>query len=237
VVLVLAPFLAVAQERIIESVVPALAYGGACTSTIDLRNLAGRAADITVEGHKPSGAPAGLAGRPTRSLHLRSGERVALRLDIDEETSGAWAKVQSPPSVAVAAKVECTDTDQLRTATREIAFPLRSPWFSAEAAGVRDGAVALINVSDRPARATACYSAGNLYSVPGSNLRPICSASFEWQIPPFGSREFPVVRDGAALALKTSGDAIVLEMLRPVAASVRLFRVDSSIRFGEEVKQ
>ena len=81
-------------------------------------------------------------------------------------------------------------------------------------------------------------SAGGLYSVPGrgAELQPVCLTAFEVQIPPFGSREFPVDRDGSAhFSLKTVGEAIVLEMLRPVEANVRVYAVDSTIRFGEEV--
>jgi hypothetical protein len=98
--------------------------------------------------------------------------------------------------------------------------------------------ISFINTSERAAKAAACYSAGGLYSVPerGTELLPVCSAAFEVQIPPFGSREFPVERDGSShFSLKTVGDAIVLEMLRPVEANVRVYEVDSSIKFGEEV--
>jgi hypothetical protein len=68
-------------------------------------------------------------------------------------------------------------------------------------------------------------------------LQPVCSTAFDVQVPPFGSREFPVSRDGSShFALKTTSDAIVLEMLRPLAATVRVYRVDSSVRFEGAVK-
>jgi hypothetical protein len=56
------------------------------------------------------------------------------------------------------------------------------------------------------------------------------------QIPPFGARELPVTRDGSPhFSLKTQGAAIVLEMLRPVEVDVKIYWVDSTIRFGSEV--
>jgi hypothetical protein len=62
--------------------------------------------------------------------------------------------------------------------------------------------------------------------------------AFEVLVAPFGSREFPVSRaDSDHFTLKTEGEKIVLEILRPVEASVRVYAVDSSIRFGEEVKR
>jgi hypothetical protein len=77
--------------------------------------------------------------------------------------------------------------------------------------------------------------------VPGNTaasaeLTPVCSAAFDVQIPPFGAREFPVARDGSThFSLKTQGAAIVLEMLRPVGASIKMYKVDSTIHFGGEV--
>jgi hypothetical protein len=45
-----------------------------------------------------------------------------------------------------------------------------------------------------------------------------------------------VSREGATeFALHTRGDSIVLLLLRPVAAGVREYHVDSSVHFGSEV--
>jgi hypothetical protein len=55
-------------------------------------------------------------------------------------------------------------------------------------------------------------------------------------IPPFGSRQFPVTRDGNShFALSARGEAIVMQMLRPAETSVQVYRVDSTITFGKEL--
>ena len=237
--------LAAEQERVVESIVPALSYGPACRSAVELRNLSDRVVAVEVEGHRSSGALVSLAGNAQNAFRLGAGERGSYRLEIEEETTGAWVKIREwvpaaslSPAVAVSAATECTVANQLRVVGRDVAFPTRNPWFSSDVAELHGGVISMINTSERPARAAACYSAGGLYSVParGAELRPICSVAFEVQVPPFGSREFPVERDGSShFSLKTTGDAIVLEMLRPVEANVRVYTVDSTIRFGEEV--
>jgi hypothetical protein len=186
-----------------------------------------------------------LANLTGSSLRLRGGQREKYTLEIAEETTGAWARVREhvpagglAPVVAVSAATECILADELRTVGRDVAFPTRNPWFSSDSEQLRDGVIALINTTERAAKASACYSAGSLYSVPGASLRPVCSTSFDVQVPPFGSREFPVSREGSThFTLKTVGDAIVLEMLRPLAATVRVYRVDSSVRFENEGKR
>jgi hypothetical protein len=75
--------------------------------------------------------------------------------------------------------------------------------------------------------------------VPGGGqpgeLTPLCSATIDEMVPPFGTRQFPVVRGGNShFALVARGDAIVIQMLRPAGSAVRVFRVDSTITFGEE---
>jgi hypothetical protein len=95
----------------------------------------------------------------------------------------------------------------------------------------------MVNTSERAAKASLCYSAGNLYSVPdkasaATQFTPICSQSFDVQIPPFAARQFPVARDGSShFSLKTEGAAIVLQMLRPLATGVKIYTVDSTIKF------
>ncbi|HXA50861.1 MAG TPA: hypothetical protein VNV86_11175, partial [Candidatus Acidoferrum sp.] len=188
------------QARVVESIVPALAFGGACSSVLELRNLGDRDAMVDVEGHRASGAMVALADHPGSSLRLGSGQRGKYKLEIAEETTGAWARVREhvpaggpSPIVAVSAATECIVADQLRTVGRDVVFPTRNPWFSSDSEPLRDGVIALINTTERTAKASACYSAGSLYSVPeanrGSSLRPICSTSFDVQVPPFGSRE------------------------------------------------
>jgi len=99
--------------------------------------------------------------------------------------------------------------------------------------------IALINTSERPARVSGCYSSGVLYSVPRDDrpteLTPVCSATIQELIPPFGSRQFAVSQGGNPhFSLNTGGDAIVLQMLRPAGTSVKVYRVDSTITFGKE---
>jgi hypothetical protein len=235
------------QARVVESIVPALAYGPACSSVLELRNLGDRDAVVEVEGHRASGAMVAMDGHPGSSIRLERGQRGKYKLEIAEETTGAWARVREhvpagmSPIAAVSAATECILADEVRTVTRDVAFPTRNPWFSSDSEDLRDGVISLINTSGRAARASACYSAGSLYSVPdanrGGSLQPVCSTAFDVQVPPFGSREFPVSRDGSShFMLKTTGDAVVLEMLRPLAATVRVYRVDSSVHFESEVK-
>ncbi|HEY2016251.1 MAG TPA: hypothetical protein VGH38_22260 [Bryobacteraceae bacterium] len=236
------------QERVVEMIVPALAYGAGCSSELRLRNLSDRRVAVEVEGHKASGALAPAVGLAAIAVRLGAREQRVYKLEIEEETTGAWVKVRErvpsaglSPVVAVSATIECVIANQLRTVGRDVAFPTRNPWFSSDVSELHGGVISLINTSERVAKASACYSTGGLYSVPGAagrgaELQPICSTAFEVQVPPFGSLEFPVEREGSShFVLKTVGETIVLEMLRPVEANVRVYAVDSSIRFEGEV--
>lgn len=235
--------LSAGQERVVESIVPALAYGHFCSSTVELQNLSDRATQVEVEGHKASGALAALAGHPDNAVVLGPRERSSYKLQIEQETVGAWVKVRervpSPrqsPVVAVSAAVECVAGNELRTQAREVAYTTRNPWFSSDVADLHGGVILLINASEHAVKAAACYSSGTLFSKGDAELKPVCSTAFDVQVPPFGSREFPVERDGSSyFSLKTQGNAIVLEMLRPVEATVRMYAVDSTIQFGSEV--
>jgi len=235
------------SERFVESVLPALAYGPSCSSTVRLQNLSDTPAAVEIEAHRGSGALVALAGQANRVIHLDAGEQGAYHLEIEEETTSAWVKIreklsESHPSAAVALSgaTECRDGNQLRVAVREVAFPTRDPWFSGDVADLHGAVLTLINTSEQAARASACYSAGILYSAPnpqpGSELVPLCSSTVDVQIPPFGTREFPLERNGNShFALRTRGNAIVLQMLRPADQHVRIYSVDSTIQFGEEV--
>jgi hypothetical protein len=232
-------------DRTVESVLPALAYGPSCWSSIGLRNLGDRAVTIEVEAHRASGALVPLKDHPSVVFCLKPGERAGYRLEIPEETGDAWVEVREHvpsqrlwPVVAVTAATECVVNNQLRTTSREVAYPIRNPWFSEDVSRMPGSLIAVVNTSERAAKVSLCYSAGNLYSVPGqtqaAQLNPICSQFFEVQLPPFGSRHFPVERDGSShFSLKTEGEAIVLQMLRPLATGVKIYTVDSSIRFQQ----
>jgi hypothetical protein len=192
-------------------------------------------------GHRESGALVALAGLPGTTLHLAPNEHGSYKLDIDEETTAAWAKVREqipspdlPPALAVTASTDCVSANQVRTAARTVTYPTRSPWFDGDVAELHGDLVSLINASESAVRASGCYSSGGLYSTT-SELRPICNATLDVQIPPFGSRQFPVARDGSThLSLKTQGPAIVLEMLKPLGENLHVYAVDSSITFGSE---
>jgi hypothetical protein len=233
-----------AQSRTVTSVIPDLAYGPGCSSTIRLQNLSDREVTVAIEGHRESGALVGLANLPGATLRLDPHGQVSHKLAIEEDTTAAWAKVReeipSPdlsPATAVAAAQECTTGDRLRTTTRQVAYPTRNPWFTGEVSEFPANLISLVNTSESPVRVSACYSTGNLFSVNGSALQPVCTATLDVQVPPFNARHFPVSKDGSTrLSLKTQGEAIVLEMLRPLAENVRVYTVDSSIKFGEEAK-
>ena len=234
------------QTRAVESVVPWLAGNSSCWSAVELQNLGGREVTADIEAHKSSGALVPLLGLAGIRAHLRAGERAEYRLDLRKETSGAWVRVreivpspQLSPVLAVSGVTECLGSEELDTTAREVAWPVRSPWFNSDVSEADDGVLALINVSERQARVRACYSSGVLYSVPGASqpgeLTPLCSGTIDEMLPPFGTRQYPVVRGGSShFALSARGDAIVIQMLRPAGTSVRVFRVDSTITFGEE---
>ena len=229
---------AMAQPRTLESVIPALDYGRFCTSSIEARNLTGKEVTAEIEGHKASGALVLLVGQSETTVRIPPHGQAAFKLQVENEDGAGWVRIREAgaPALALSAEVECVEGDKLLTATRDVVYPMRQPWFTGDVAELRDGVVTAINVSNRPARIVACYSTGNLVSNSRRELVPLCSATLDLPIPPFGTRRVPVVRDGNTwFSLTTAGDALVLEMLRPLAAQVKLYRVDSTIQFGQEV--
>ena len=236
------------RARVVESIVPWLAYSSSCSSAVELQNLGSREVVAEVEAHKRSGALAPLVGSRGIEVRLGAGEHGEYKVRLAEESSDVWVRVReevpSPalsPVLAVSGATECLAADESRTTVREVAWPTRNPWFAGEVSDGDDGIVALINTSERPARVSACYSFGSLYSVPrrdrpAPELTPVCSETIQELVPPFGSRQFPLARGGNShFSLTTWGDAIVLQMLRPAGTRVKVYRVDSSITFGEEV--
>ena len=239
-------------RRFVDSAIPSLDYGKSCWSSIRVQNLGDRTVTIQVQAHRASGALVPLNGQSQMTIWLSPGETLNYRLEADGEIAAGsgWIKIReevpSPdlsPVVAVSAQSECVVSNKLLSAAREIAFPTRNPWFSSEVDEMHGNIISMVNLSERPARATLCYSSGNLYSVPGKDdtaaeLKPICSNEFEVQIPPFGTRQFPVERDQSShFSMKTQGDAVILQMLHPVEAGSKVYTVDSTIRFeGESTK-
>jgi hypothetical protein len=247
VLLLLAALPACAQERTIDRVLPALAAGKACTSAIQLQNLGERPVTLAVEAYGENGALVALKGQAAIAVDLAPRERKTYRLELSDETTGAWVRVretlaaaQFSPVVTVSGSTECVAGDELRTVAREVTFPMRSPWFEGDVSELPGDLLAVVNTSAQPATASLCYSAAVFYSVPdgrrGGELTPVCTAYFAVQIPPFSARQFPVERDGSShFSLWTRGAAMVLQMLKPQGVRVKVYAVDSSIHFGAEV--
>jgi hypothetical protein len=234
-------------SRTVESIVPSLAYGNSCWSSVDLQNLSERRVIAQLEPHRESGALVALVGHTQTAFPLEPGARASFRLDIAEETAGAWVRVrelvasqQLSPALAISGSTECISGDQIHTTSRQVAYPLVNPWFSGEVSEISSEVVAVINTSERHATVALCYSLGGLFSNPNESpapaeLQPVCSSEAEIQIPPFGTRQIPVTRNGSTrFFLKTSGDALVLQMLQPLDTSVKMYTVDSTIHFQSE---
>lgn len=175
--------------------------------------------------------------------HQRSSFRLGGRQDAGDARVGVWETDPSETlqSLVVEGYVECIAGDQLRTAPRSAALAVRNPWFAGVVAESADAMMAVVNASAQAALADLCYSAGNLYfvpaEVPDGRLARLCSWSEQASIPSFGSRTFPVAREGSReFALHARGNSVVMLLLRPVAAGVREYRLDSSIYFGGEVR-
>ena len=233
------------QERMVTSILPSLDYGPTCWSSVTLSNLGDRTETVEIEAHRAGGGLVGLAGLNDMTLHLRAGEHVAHRLEIGDESGQGWLKVReripSPklsPVIAVAALSECTVDNQLRSTPRQLSYPTRNPWFSGDIEEMQGNMISVVNTSERAAQASLCYSQGNLYSVPSTpGLTLVCSKSFDVLIPPYASRQFPVQReDSTHFSIKTQGEAVVLQMLRPVQTGVKVYTVDSTVKFGGESK-
>ena len=231
------------QARVVTSILPSLDYGASCWSSLALTNLGDRVVTVEIEAHRAGGGLVGLAGLNEMVLHLNPGERVSHRLEIGDESGAGWIKVReripSPklsPVIAVSGMSECTVDNQLRSTPRQLSYPTRNPWFSGDVEEMHGNMISVVNTSERAAQASLCYSEGNLYSVPPNpELTLVCSKAFDVLIPPYASRQFPVQRDDSThFGVKTQGDAIVLQMLRPVAAGIKVYSVDSSVKFGGE---
>lgn len=231
-------------RRFVESVLPSLDYGNTCWSSITLQNLSDRAVTALVEAHRASGALVPLVNLAQSPVTVEPGGRATYRLDITGDNGNAWVKIReripSPDlsaAIAVSGTSDCVVDNHLLSTGREVAFPTRNPWFSSDVDEMHGNLVSLVNVSERPALASLCYSSGNLYSLPGrtpaaSELKPICTNAFDVQIPPFGARQFPVEYENSVhFSMKTQGEAIVLQMLRPLHSGVKVYSVDSTIKF------
>src|ERR1039458_9100625 len=140
VLLLLAAALSVcAQERTIDRVLPALAAGKDCTSAIQLQNLGEQPVTLAVEAYRENGALVALKGQAAIAVKLAPRERETYHLELPDETTAAWVRVRETPAAApfssvvtVSGSTECVAGNQLRTVAREVAFPMRNPWFEGD---------------------------------------------------------------------------------------------------------
>ena len=235
------------QERVVTSILPSLDYGTSCWSSVTLSNLGDRMETVELEAHRAGGGLVGLDGLSNMVFHLKPGEKVSHRLEIGDESGQGWIKIREriplpklSPVIAVSGLSECTVDNQLRSTPRELSYPTRNPWFSGDVNEMHEHIISIVNTSERVAQAALCYSEGNLYSVPteGRELKMVCSKTLEVQIAPYAALQFPVRRDDSThFGIKTMGDAIVLQMLHPVATGVKVYSVDSSVKFGGEANE
>ena len=233
--------LLVAQERNFAVVLPELQYSRQCSSEISIHNTGPRFVDLELAGHKASGALVGLVDRKTNRMRLRPSERVAVRLDVVDEV--AWAVVielvPSPrlqPVLAVSGKTECLDANELLTASREIAPIISDPKFALdyEAAALNGKVLLLINASNRRMEWKACYSSGTTVSDGNGGMTSVCSESLERTLAPYQSSRLPASVDGKPLVrFRATGSGVAMQMLAPSAPQVRLYTVESTIRFDQ----
>src|SRR5260370_15723865 len=162
---------AVERERVVESVLPSLDYGPTCWSSLELQTLGDREVTVEIEPDRASGGLVGLVSRTQLAERMKRGERTSYRLEIQEETGSAWVKIreriplpQLSSVIAVSGRAECAEENQLRSTPREVAYPTRNPWFSGDIEEMHGNLISLVNTSEFAAKASLCYSAGNLYS-------------------------------------------------------------------------
>jgi hypothetical protein len=236
------------HERMVVSIIPSLDYGPSCWSSVTLINLGDRVETVELEAHREEGGLVELTGLKNMVLHLNPGQTVSHRLEIADEAGQGWVKVRElvpwpklSALIAVSGFSECTVGDRLRSTPRDASYPATSPWFSGAVQGIQGDAISLVNTTERAAQASLCYSAGNLYTplvaLPGApELAFVCSQEDQVQIPPYAARLFPVQRDNnTQFSIRTQGEAIVLQMLRPLETGVKIYTVDSTVKFGRVV--
>lgn len=224
-------------------VVADLAASPDCTSRVELRNLGSAPAAVLLEARLDTGALVPLEKQGSIDFKLAPGERREFAVSETGPAAKAWVKLSGESqSVAFSGAVECIEGDRLRSVSRPAAYSMRDPWFEIDSADYRGAEVLIVNTAARPALANACYSGGALFSVPSANgppppLQPVCLAAREIRIPPYSAARLPVERESTThFALRTIGEAVVIQPLRPFEGSAHLFSVDSTIRFQMPVK-
>ena len=148
-----------ASGHVVESFVPALAFNHDCQSHVILTNLGDAAVKLEVEGHASGGGLVPLLGRRNRTW-INPGETLEYTPEIMGETDGAWFRIREnvpspgdPAVVAVRASVGCLSGNVLVNTTREVAFPMRNPWFAGSAVEWTGVELWAVNVSPSIRRA------------------------------------------------------------------------------------
>ena len=122
------------SARVVESIVPWLDYNSACWSAVELKNLGDREVAAEVEAHKSSGALAPLVGHIGIQVRLLPGEHAEYKLQMPEESIGAWVRVrervpaaQLSPVLTVSGATVCLAKDDMHTTVRDVAWPVVTP--------------------------------------------------------------------------------------------------------------
>ena len=231
-------------QRVVTSIIPLLDYGPSCRSSVTLTNLGDRIETVELEAHRGEGGLVALTGLKGMVLHLNPGEKVSHRLEIADESGQGWIKVRElvplpnlSPLIAVSGFSECTVSHQLRSTPRDAFYPTSNPSFSGAVEAMHEDTIALVNTTERAAQASLCYSAGILYTRPGTaQLAFLCSQEDQVQIPPYAARLFPVQRENSTrFSIQTQGEAIVLHLLHPLETGMKIDTGDSAVKFGREL--
>ncbi len=231
------------SSAVADTYIPALAFTQQCQSHVLLTNLREVPVKTEVEGHSQSGGLAPLLGHGSRTW-IKPGEVLEYTLQLEGNNEGAWFRIrehialpEGNRGIAVRATTGCLEGDKLVTKTREVAVPLRNPWFSGVVAELQGVTVWAVNVSPTPAHLNACYSSGSYYIVPGETPKDatpvrICSHEDEFLLAPGAALRIPTSREGnTEFDLRSEGDAILLQALRTDVSGIHSFTVDSTISF------
>ena len=222
-----------------------LDFNAHCWSSVVLQNLRDSALFVDVEAHESSGALLPIEGLRSNPLRLAAGQKVTLRLQVpDTEATEAWVRVTEPragrdsPSVAVSGATECTNEQAVTTVPRAVAFPTRDPWLEADSRDLEGKSILALNASSAPASLRVCYSNGTTVNLPnsdgGSREFAVCTVSRAQYLAPFSLFLIPVEREGSSkLSIRSTGQSLVLVVLKPRTVKSHAFNVDSSIVFQD----
>jgi hypothetical protein len=239
----IAAALAEQPARFLESVVYPLASNSTCWSSVSLRTV--MPVRFRVAAHNKSGALISFAGNDTVPPQLAAGASLTLRLEAsDEESLEAWVQLreelreESLPVLAIKGTTECVSNDALLIQPAGVMFPARNPWISGNVSDFGVKTVWVLNTSDAPAAATACYSSGTYVQVPDGDdspgqTREVCSETDDIFLPPFAMRTLPVQKEGSVyFSLRTRGNSLIVSVKDDTGNHSRKYSVDSTVKFG-----